>query len=95
MFNETTIYKRSVIRHTWLSTLGTKHLSFDHSTLDTLVLKMSALEIGRMSEKDLAKIALEEVNENPDRIASDIQMIKEWLEKQPHLQNICKGSQLS
>ena len=56
---------------------------------------MSAIEIGRLSEKDLAKIASEEVNENPDRIVSDIQMIKEWLEKQSHLQNICKGSQLS
>ena len=71
--------------------LGTKHLSCDHSTLNSLSLKMSASEIGQLSDKDLAKIALEEVNEDPDRIVSDIQMIKEWLEKQPHLQNICKG----
>lgn len=56
---------------------------------------MSASEIGQLSDKDLAKIAIEEVNEDPDRIVSDIQMIKEWLEKQPHLQNICKGSLFS
>ena len=75
--------------------LGTKHLSCDHSTLNSLSLKMSASEIGQLSDKDLAKIAIEEVNEDPDRIVSDIQMIKEWLEKQPHLQNICKGSLFS
>ena len=49
------------------------------------------MSIGGLTQAELAKLAQEQVNEDPDRIADDIQMVKEWLEKQPHLQNICKG----
>ncbi|CAH0404715.1 unnamed protein product [Chilo suppressalis] len=33
----------------------------------------------------LAKMAVEELNEDPKRMAADIEHIKKWLEKQPHI----------
>lgn len=34
---------------------------------------------------ELAKIAAEELNEKPGQIKDDVQYLKEWLAKQPHL----------
>ena len=52
---------------------------------------MVAEEVGVLSNAELAKIAKDEVNEEPDRLAEDLQAVKDWLEKQPHLQNVRKG----
>ncbi|XP_075167517.1 alpha-tocopherol transfer protein-like [Haematobia irritans] len=35
--------------------------------------------------KDLQKIAIEELNELPSRISQDLETLKTWIEKQPHL----------
>ena len=34
---------------------------------------------------ELAKIAKKELNENPKQVPSDLQHLKEWISKQPHL----------
>lgn len=34
---------------------------------------------------DLAKIAKEELNEKPAQTINDVQHLKEWISKQPHL----------
>lgn len=34
---------------------------------------------------ELAKIAKEELNENTNQIPNDLQHLKEWISKQPHL----------
>lgn len=34
---------------------------------------------------ELAKIAKDELNENPNQVASDLQHLKDWISKQPHL----------
>ena len=52
---------------------------------------MVAQEVGVLSDADLANIAKTEVNEEADRISSDVQAVKDWLAKQPHLQNIRRG----
>ena len=52
---------------------------------------MVAQEVGILSADALAKIAKEEINEDPDRLAADLKAIKDWLAKQPHLQNIRSG----
>ena len=52
---------------------------------------MVAKEVGVLSNAELAKIAKDEVNEEPERLAEDLQAVKDWLEKQPHLQNVRKG----
>lgn len=39
----------------------------------------------RPLSKELQAKAIAELNEVPDRIAEDINHIKEWLKKQPHL----------
>ncbi|XP_041979853.1 alpha-tocopherol transfer protein-like [Aricia agestis] len=39
----------------------------------------------RALSPELAKIAKDELNENPKQIANDLQSIKEWISKQPHL----------
>lgn len=39
----------------------------------------------RPLNSELAEKACEELNEDPKRTSSDIQHIKEWLSKQPHL----------
>jgi len=51
---------------------------------------MVAEEVGVLSDAELAKIAKDEVNEDPERLAEDLQAVKDWLEKQPHLQNVRK-----
>lgn len=38
---------------------------------------------------ELAKMAKSELNEVPSRIPEDIQTIKTWISKQPHLKPIC------
>ena len=52
---------------------------------------MVAQEVGVLSPAELAKVAKDEVNEEPERLAEDLQAVKDWLEKQPHLQNVRKG----
>ena len=56
--------------------------------------KMVAQEVGVLSPAELAKVAKDEVNEEPERLAEDLQAVKDWLEKQPHLQNVRKGKPL-
>lgn len=34
---------------------------------------------------DLQKVAIEELNEDPARVESDIEALKTWIEQQPHL----------
>ncbi|CAD0196271.1 unnamed protein product [Chrysodeixis includens] len=34
---------------------------------------------------ELAKIAKDELNENPNQVANDLQHLKDWISKQPHL----------
>ena len=48
-------------------------------------------QVGVLSSEDLVIRAKSEVNEEAERVASDIQAIKDWLVKQPHLQNIRNG----
>ena len=55
---------------------------------------MVAEEVGVLCDAELAKIAKDEVNEDPERLAEDLQAVKDWLEKQPHLQNVRKGKPL-
>lgn len=38
---------------------------------------------------ELAKMAKSELNEVPSRIKEDIQQIRNWISKQPHLKPIC------
>lgn len=52
---------------------------------------MVAQEVGVISAEKLATLAKSEVNEDTQRLASDIEAVKEWLAKQPHLQNVRKG----
>ena len=65
------------------------HLLLDSHSLRSI--KMVAEEVGVLSDAELAKIAKDEVNEDPERLAEDLQAVKDWLEKQPHLQNVRKG----
>lgn len=55
----------------------------------SLLLKEGSLKSQKMSlrplSKELQEKASSELNENPNRIESDINYIKEWLDKQPHL----------
>jgi hypothetical protein len=41
----------------------------------------------RKISPDLAKIAAKELNECPDRIQSDLEALKEWILKTPHLKS--------
>lgn len=52
---------------------------------------MVAQEVGLLPPQELASLAKTEVNEDPERLAADLQAIKDWLSKQPHLQNIRSG----
>ena len=63
----------------------------DSHSLRSNIIKMVAKEVGVLSNAELAKIAKDEVNEEPERLAEDLQAVKDWLEKQPHLQNVRKG----
>lgn len=40
---------------------------------------------GVLSDEEIAEKAREELNEDPDRVKSDIKAIREWIKKQPHL----------
>ena len=51
-------------------------------------------EVGVLDPEELIKVAKDEVNEEPERIEKDINAIKEWLAKQPHLQGIRSGTYL-
>ncbi|KAH8327388.1 hypothetical protein KR074_005317 [Drosophila pseudoananassae] len=46
----------------------------------------------RPLSEGLQKVAIEELNEVPSRIESDVAALREWLEKQPHLCS-CKDTQ--
>lgn len=35
--------------------------------------------------EELAKIAKDELNENPERVSEDLMYVKDWIEQQPHL----------
>lgn len=35
--------------------------------------------------EELAKIAKDELNENPERVSEDLKYVKDWIEQQPHL----------
>ena len=52
---------------------------------------MVATEVGVLSPEEISKVAKEEVNEDPERVEADINAIKEWLSKQPHLQGTRSG----
>lgn len=39
----------------------------------------------RPLSEELQKVALKELNEDPSRIEADIEHIRNWLKKQPHL----------
>ena len=52
---------------------------------------MVATEVGVLSPEELSKVAKEEVNEDPERVEADINAIREWLAKQPHLQGTRSG----
>jgi hypothetical protein len=41
--------------------------------------------VGLLSEEEVAKIAKEQLNEDPKRTKEDIKAIQEWMKKQPHL----------
>ena len=45
-----------------------------------------SLEI-RPLTANLQKKAIEELNEVPERIAADLQVLREWIAKQPHLRS--------
>ena len=44
-----------------------------------------SMSIGGLTQAELAKLAQEQVNEDPDRIVDDIQMVKKWLENLIHV----------
>ena len=46
--------------------------------------------VGFLSDEEVAKIAREELNEDPKRVKDDIKAIKEWIKKQPHLHKSCR-----
>lgn len=50
-----------------------------------------ATEVGVLPQEELAAIAKTELNEEPGRLATDLEAIKEWISKQSHLQNISTG----
>ena len=53
---------------------------------------MVSRNIGALSDRELEKLAREELNEDPSRRDADIKAIKDWLKKQPHLDgNVCIG----
>ena len=41
--------------------------------------------LNNIPENELAKLAKNELNEDPARLKADIKHIKEWMKKQPHL----------
>lgn len=45
----------------------------------------------RPLSKELQAKAIAELNEKPERIPEDIEYIKEWLRKQPHLNAHIRG----
>ena len=55
---------------------------------------MATNEVGVLDPEELIKVAKDEVNEEPERIEKDINAIKEWLAKQPHLQGIRSGTNI-
>jgi hypothetical protein len=41
--------------------------------------------VGILRQEKLNQIAKEKLNEDPDRLQDDLQAIKDWIKKQPHL----------
>lgn len=51
--------------------------------------------VGLLTPEEVAKIAQEELNEDPKRVKDDIKAIQVWLKQQPHLKNSCRSGEQS
>ena len=46
------------------------------------------------TKEEVQKMAIENLNEDPDRRDADIKAIKDWMKKQPHLKDGRNGKQV-
>jgi len=46
-------------------------------------------------ETELAKIAKEQLNEDPKRVKADLKALRDWIAKQPHLAKTAKTGEIS
>ncbi|KAJ6649743.1 Alpha-tocopherol transfer protein-like [Pseudolycoriella hygida] len=77
---------RSCMSADVLGVPGVPYISFDHSVCNSYCIVMSSLGMGiRSLNSELQLIAKEELHENPDQIHENLDIIKKWLEKSPHL----------